>query len=135
MAIDQSSLLRFVDRLPDLISASEIEIEKIRFPGRAGNNWDSSARQVMMEKFKTWLEQELGASEAEIADTLFIEGLHGSPSSLSRDKFFGSVCCPDLALKSSDGYKRAVELDRGRCGSRLRNALTKAGEIRGQVCR
>jgi hypothetical protein len=80
----------------------------------------------MRDKFAAWLEQELGLCQADIADTLFVEGIFGDLSPSSRGEFFGSVCCPDMALKCNERYTVAVELDRGSTGSKLRDALTKA---------
>ena len=121
-----SLLDRFIEKLPDFFAADTIRIRKVKFPGRTETNWDTPARQEMKQKFDAWLKQELGLHTADIEKTLFVEGLFGDLPAGARGEFFGSVCCPDLALKSNDGYTIAIELDRGSSGARLRNALTKA---------
>jgi hypothetical protein len=124
MPINRSSVIRFVTKLPYLLSENEIKIEKIS--GKLESNWDTPARHVMMDKFSSWLKQELALNQGEIADALFVEGVFGCLPPDARGEFFESVCCPDMALMGKDGYKIAVELDRGTTGSSLRNALTKA---------
>lgn len=126
MALDRHSLYDFVQMLPSLLDADETKIQKINLPGRQETNWDSPAREVMKQKFCTWLKDHLDLSEVAIERTLFVEGLFGNLPSGVQGEFFGSVCCPDLALTSSDGYSVAVELDHGSTGSRLRDAITKA---------
>jgi hypothetical protein len=124
--ISRSSLERFVKKLPCLLLESDIKIEKINFQGKSENNWDTPARQVMMDKFSSWLKQELGLTQLEIEDALFVEGIFGKLSSEVRGDFFGSVCCPDMALQDKDGFKIAIEIDHGKSGYQLRNALAKA---------
>lgn len=126
MSANRSSLDRFINKLPDFFAADVIRIEKVRLSGRAETNWDMPARQVMKQKFDAWLKEELDLSAAELDQTLFVEGLFGDLPARTRAEFFGSQCCPDMALKSNDGYTIAVELDHGSSGSSLRNALTKA---------
>lgn len=126
MSVTRASLDRFIDRLPALLASDEIVIEKIKVPGRTETNWDTPARQAMKDRFVTWLKGAEDFSEAGINASLFVEGLFGDLPPGARGEFFGSVCCPDMALKANDGYIVAVELDRGSSGSSLRDALTKA---------
>jgi hypothetical protein len=126
MPPDRSSLGRFVEKLPELFAADTITIEKLNSPRNTGTDWDTPARQQMKQKFGAWLKQELGLDTDDVKETLFVEGLFGDLPAGTRGEFFGSVCCPDLALKSNDEYTIAVELDHGSSGARLRNALTKA---------
>ena len=79
----------------------------------------------MKGTFIDWLKNVEGFSEEEVNASLFVEGLFGERLK-PRGEFFGSVCCPDLALKASDGYIVAIELDHGSAGSKIRDALTKA---------
>jgi hypothetical protein len=116
---------RFIEKLPELFATDMIRIEKI--PGKTETNWDTPARQIMKQKFDAWLKQELGLRSADVEETLFVEGLSRKLPASRRGKFFGSVCCPDLALMSNnDDYTIAVELDHGASGAKLRNALAKA---------
>lgn len=126
MLPNRSSIDRFIEGLPKFFAADMIRIEKVKLPGSSETNWDTPARQEMKRKFDVWLKQELGLHTADVEETLFVEGLFGDLPAGARGEFFGSVCCPDLALKSNDGYTIAIELDRGSSGARLRNALTKA---------
>jgi len=126
MQPDRSSLDRFIERLPKLFASDMIRIEKVKFPSGSGTNWDSPARQEMKQKFCVWLKKELGLDTADVEKTLFVEGLLGELPAGARGDFFGSVCCPDIALKSNDEYLIAIELDHGSSGASLRNALTKA---------
>ena len=126
MSPDRSSLDRFIEKLPEFFAGDAIKIEKVKFPGKTEANWDSPARQIMRQKFEVWLKQELNLQAVDIEETLFVEGLFGDLPEGTHGKFFGSICCPDLAVKSDDGYTIAIELDRGSSGARLRNALTKA---------
>ena len=126
MPLSRSSLERFIEKLPEFLARDVIRIQKVKLAGRAELNWDTPARQEMKQKFDAWLKQELGLPTSDVEEILFVEGLFGHLPAGACNKFFGSVCCPDLTLKSDDGYTVAVELDRGSSGARLRNALTKA---------
>jgi hypothetical protein len=123
---DRYSLDHFIKKLPEFLAGNVIRIEKLRFSGKTETNWDSPARKVMKQKFDAWLKQKLSLNTVDVEETLFVEGLFGDLPEGTHGKFFGSICCPDLALKSDDGYTIAIELDRGSSGARLRNALTKA---------
>lgn len=126
MIIDGPMLCRFAEKIPALIANYPIKIEKVTFPGRSETNWDSPARQKMKELFCCWLRNEFEiATESEIEKILFVEGLLGRLPKENKGDFFGSVCCPDMALQSI-GYTVAIELDHGASGASLRNALTKA---------
>jgi hypothetical protein len=126
MLPDSSSLNRFIERLPILFASDTIRIETVKFPGRSENNWDMPARKEMMKKFSFWLKKEFGLVTTDVEKILFVEGLLGKLSAEAKGDFFGSVCCPDLSLKSIDGYLIAIELDHGSSGAKLRDALTKA---------
>ena len=99
MSVTRASLDRFIDRLPALLASDEIVIEKIRVPGREETSWDTPARRAMKDRFVAWLQGAEGYSEAEIKALLFVEGLFGDLRPGARGEFFGSVCCPDMALR------------------------------------
>ncbi len=128
MSPNRSSIDHFIGKLPEFFAGDVIRIEKARSPNKTGTDWDLPARREMKHKFDAWLKQELGLQTVDVEKTLLVEGegLLGRLPARARNKFFGSVCCPDLALKSDDGYAVAIELDHGPSGASLRNALTKA---------
>lgn len=43
---------------------------------------------------------------------------------------FGSNLYPDAIIRFDDGQRLAIELDNGRRGSKIKNALTKAGVLK-----
>jgi hypothetical protein len=124
--IDKRLLDCFIEMLPELLSKEEIKIEKIKYPGRNESNWDSPARQIIKNKLSSWMEKELGLIPPEIPKTLWVEGFSAELPSEIRGDFYGSVCCPDIALLGNDGYNIAIELDHGTTGASVRNAITKA---------
>lgn len=128
MSPNRSSIDRFIRKLPEFFARDVIRIEKASFPNKTGTDWDSPARKEMKHRFDAWLKQELGLQTVDVEKTLLVEGegLRGRLPARNHNKFYGSECCPDLALKSDDGYTVAIELDHGSSGASLRNALTKA---------
>lgn len=87
-----------------------------------GLTWDRAARTEMYRL----LQQELEAMRPQAdADALYVEGCRTIPGKW-RTRFFGARVCPDGALLCGDGSALALEIDHGRAGSRVRNAVAKA---------
>ena len=58
-------------------------------------------------------------------ETCFVEGFNKIPG--KKPTLFGSKTYPGAVIKLSSGELVAIELDGGNKGSKLRNALAKAG--------
>jgi hypothetical protein len=86
--------------------------------------WDTTARHYIGKHIENRFEEKFGKRilGERISDYF---GYEGQNNKLKRTKVFSSGCYPDMYfLKPA---KIAIELDHGKKGSNLKNALTKAG--------
>jgi hypothetical protein len=87
-----------------------------------GWTWDQSARNAVY----AWLKDAFGAQFPEAPDNpVYMEGVRRIPLSFKQRTFFGTAIYPDGAVVTP-GMAIAIELDHGRKGSTIRNALSKA---------
>lgn len=114
----------------DLLSYSQEKLgEEILPEFEKGTTWDRRARQLfyhtMIEIFKERYKIDEGTAKRYI----YVEG-----KNLLKGKkggtIFGSNLYPDAIMICDDGPKIAIELDHGHSGSRIKNALTKAGVLK-----
>jgi uncharacterized membrane-anchored protein YjiN (DUF445 family) len=86
--------------------------------------WDTKARHEMGKHIKEQFMQKFGSRLlGEKVEDYF--GYEGQYNRLKRTKIFSSGCYPDMYFLKP--IKIAIELDHGKKGSNLKNALTKAG--------
>jgi hypothetical protein len=86
--------------------------------------WDTKARHEVGEHIKGQFMQKFGPRllDEKLEDYF---GYEGQYNRLKRTKVFSSGCYPDMYFLKPT--KIAIELDHGKKGSNLKNALTKAG--------
>jgi hypothetical protein len=86
--------------------------------------WDTKARHDIGNFIKEQFMQKFGPRllNEKLEDYFGYEGQHNR---LKRTKIFSSGCYPDMYFLKP--IKIAIELDHGKKGSNLKNALTKAG--------
>ncbi len=86
---------------------------------------DKRLRKLFFETCREALIKKLGMSTEAFLETCFVEGFNKIPG--KKPTLFGSKTYPDAVIKLGNGELVAIELDWGNKGSKLRNALAKAG--------
>lgn len=115
--VTEGELCSFIESLAPKLKGEVVNISK--------SKWDSSARHVMGKNMEKWFKEYFPSRElSEPWKNYF--GYEGQNNKLQRVKIFSSRgCYPDMYFLKP--VKIAIELDHGRTGSALKNALTKAG--------
>ena len=88
---------------------------------------DKRLRKLFFETCREVLIEKLGMSTEAFLGTCFVEGFNKIPG--KKPALFGSKVYPDAVIKLGNGEHVAIELDWGNKGSKLRNALAKAGML------
>lgn len=85
---------------------------------------DKTVRENFGKAMDRWFCEYFGVGDSK--KYLYGEGLNPIPNTFRGSPFFGAKMYPDAALISPDGqFKIAIELDHGKKGSQIRNALAK----------
>lgn len=103
--------------------------EKVLLESEKGTTWDKRARHLfyytMVELFKERYDIDEGTAKRYI----YVEGINPLKGK-KGGAIFGSNLYPDAIMICDDEPKIAIELDHGHSGSRIKNALTKAGVLK-----
>ena len=100
-------------------------LEKEFLPLKGDETWDVRARRLFYRVVIDVFREKYLMSEEEAKEYIYVEGLNPFPGEKSG-KVFNCRLYPDAILKFDDA-KIAIELDRGKTGSKMKNALLKAG--------
>jgi hypothetical protein len=92
------------------------------------DTWDKRARKLFFQTMIEILREKYGMDESAAKKYIYVEQFNRFPG--VKEKIFGSYLYPDAIMKFDDGQKVAVELDSGWSGSKIKNALAKAGILK-----
>ena len=118
MELTKNNLTKFTQLLPKKITE-----ERDKFVGKVGGYWDILARKSFYEATSRWFHD---AFKLDAKNYLYVEAQNCPIGFSGGRKFFGSKIYPDAALVIPNQLSVAIELDHGKSGSTLRNALGKA---------
>lgn len=122
MKLDKDSLFRFSESIP-----ARVEADSAKLVPDGPGTWDTRARRSFGRALVGWFCEEFGLSQQESQDYIFVEGSNAVPPRFRSTSFFSSKIYPDAALVFQNEAGVAIELDHGSKGSRIKNALAKAG--------
>jgi len=118
--ITQNSLNEFANSLPEKARTERVRIVPSGFKFR-----DKIVRANFGNAIDKWFREHFGVEDS--TDYVYVEGWRAIPKKYRGSPFFGAKMYPDAALIIPDGqFKIAIELDHGKKGSQIRNALAKA---------
>lgn len=119
MEINRNSLNEFANSLPEKARMERALIIKSGLKFR-----DKTVRENFGKAMDRWFCEYFGVGDSK--KYVYGEGLNPIPNTFRGSPFFGAKMYPDAALISPDGqFKIAIELDHGKKGSQIRNALAK----------
>ncbi|MEM2970979.1 MAG: hypothetical protein QW270_00950 [Candidatus Bathyarchaeia archaeon] len=104
------------------IVMERLENKKGNLPKKGVATWDVRARELFYRTMN-----EIPREKYKIKN-IFVEGQNPFPG--DKGKIFNSKLYPDAIIEFEDGQRIAIELDNGDHGSRIKNALAKAGMLK-----
>jgi hypothetical protein len=120
--VTEEELYVFIKSLEPKLKRKEVQDEINKSVN--GKSWDNAARHIIGERMYYWFKEHFGSRTlGDKWENCF--GYEGQNRNIKRTKIFSSSAYPDMYFLKP--FKIAIELDHGRTGSKLKNALTKAG--------
>jgi hypothetical protein len=103
--------------------------KKEMLPEKDEHTWDCRAREAFYYLMRDVFQERFGMDEKQFRKYIFVEKFNPLPGE-KAGKIFDSRLYPDATFKDDDGRKLAIELDHGKMGSKIKNALVKAGILK-----
>ena len=103
--------------------------EKVLLESEKGTTWDRRARTLFYDTMVKVFKERYDIDEGTAKCHIYVEGINPFKGK-KGGTIFGSNLYPDAIMICDDGPKVAIELDHGHSGSRIKNALTKAGVLK-----
>lgn len=123
------SALRWIPDLDAMLGHIATAAETLQVARSPKETWDRAARIAFYKAIRQRLDAlsyALGQGRGKLNPYIYVEGVHKRIPAHFRGDFFRAGCYPDAAIIVPDRYAIAIELDHGKSGARLRNALAKA---------
>ena len=114
----------------DLLSDAQRKLgEQVLLESEKGTTWDRRARILFYGTLIKVFKERYHLDEGTAKHYIYVEGINPFEGK-KGGTIFGSNLYPDAIIICDDGPKIAIELDHGHSGSRIKNALTKAGVLK-----
>ena len=114
----------------DLLNAIQSKLDgQFLLESEKGTTWDRRARIVFYSTLIKIFKERYHLDESTAKHYIYVEGINRFTGK-KGGTVFGSNLYPDAIIVCDDGPRIAVELDHGHSGSRIKNALAKAGVLK-----
>jgi hypothetical protein len=121
MQLSETALFNFAQSIPD-----RCRRERSTILQAGQGKWDTYVRKNFANALENWFRDYFHLPIVKSNKYVFIEGHNTIPYKLRGKAFFGTTMHPDAALIMDNKCLMAIELDHGKNGSQMRNALAKA---------
>ena len=120
----------FSKDVESLLSHAQEKLGKKVLPeSEKGATWDRRARHSFYDAMVELFKERYDIDEGTTKRYIYVEGKNPLKGK-KGGTIFGSNLYPDAIMICDDGSRIAIELDHGHSGSRIKNALTKAGMLK-----
>jgi hypothetical protein len=109
-----------------------MKIAKCEISFHAERTWDYRARYTVYPRLLELFEERYRIDCNAAKNYVFMEGVNPLHQVYGKKggMIFGANLYPDCIIRFDDGKKLAIELDNGRKGSGIKNAISKAGMLK-----